>query len=383
MINLAIVAPDGNANTQTFVRAHKRIKANVFFYYNGFIPIILEGYGMIGIDKTILNSMKSILRTLISINPISLYRSKLNVLEYLFAKSLRKNRVNVVLAEFGTTGVACMKVCRYLDIPLVTHFHGYDCSAYEVLEKYSQKYKEMFEYASSIIAVSHVMERKLVTIGADPSKLLYNPYGPNELFYQVRNSTRKIQFFSVGRFVDKKAPYYTIAAFIQVLAKYPNAKLLMGGEGPLYPTCVNLVRMYGLQDHIHFLGVLTPEEVKKNFDESVAFVQHSITAMNGDMEGTPVGILEASASGLPVISTIHAGIPDVIINNVTGLLVEEHDVDGMAKNMIWVLDNPEKAHEMGERGQKHIKEHFSLDKHLQILTKAVTDAAAKCSINEE
>jgi colanic acid/amylovoran biosynthesis glycosyltransferase len=65
------------------------------------------------------------------------------------------------------------------------------------------------------------------------------------------------------------------------------------------------------------------------------------------------------------------------------LLVEEHDVDGMAKNMIWVLDNPEKAHEMGERGQKHIKEHFSLDKHLQILTKAVTDAAAKCSINEE
>lgn len=377
MINLAIAAPDGTANTQTFVRAHKRIKANIFFYYNGTVPVVLEGYGMIGIDKTILHSVKSILKVAISINPISLYRSKLNIVEYLFAKSLKKNKIDVLLAEFGTTGVACLKVCQYLNIPLVTHFHGYDCSASEIVEKYSLQYKEVFEYSSSIIAVSRVMERKLIAMGADSSKLLYNPYGPNELFYQKNNVNRKVQFFSVGRFVDKKAPYYTIAAFMQVLTKYPNAKLLMGGEGPLYPACVNLVRMYGLQDHIQFLGVLTPEEVKRNFDESVAFVQHSITAMNGDMEGTPVGILEASASGLPVISTIHAGIPDVIINNVTGLLVEEHDVDGMAKNMIWILDNPEKAIEMGERGQKNIKEHFSLDKHLEILTRAVTDAATK------
>ena len=79
--------------------------------------------------------------------------------------------------------------------------------------------------------------------------------------------------------------------------------------------------------HVRFPDTII--ELVQHLKSSTAFAQHSITAENGDMEGTPVGIVEASYAGLPVISTFHAGIPDVINNRETGLLVEEHDVEEM------------------------------------------------------
>ena len=92
------------------------------------------------------------------------------------------------------------------------------------------------------------------------------------------------------------------------------------------------------------------------------------------MEGTPVGILEASAAGLPVISTFHAGIPDVIIHEKTGLLCDEHDYAQMAENMLWVLEHPEQATAMGETGRKNIKENFSMEKHIGKLNELIEKA---------
>ena len=80
--------------------------------------------------------------------------------------------------------------------------------------------------------------------------------------------------------------------------------------------------------------------ILKNF---LAFVQHSIIAANGDAEGTPVSILEAGAAGVPVISTKHAGIPDLVLDNITGFLVEEHDVEEMILKMIQLLKEPSSA----------------------------------------
>jgi glycosyltransferase involved in cell wall biosynthesis len=87
-----------------------------------------------------------------------------------------------------------------------------------------------------------------------------------------------------------------------------------------------------------------------------------------------VAILEASAAGLPVISTIHAGIPDVINNGTTGLLSEEHDVDTMANNMIRLLNNPDLAKQLGAAGKEHIKKYFSLERHINELQKVINEA---------
>jgi glycosyltransferase involved in cell wall biosynthesis len=106
-------------------------------------------------------------------------------------------------------------------------------------------------------------------------------------------------------------------------------------------------------------------------------VQHSVTALNGDQEGTPVAIMEASAAGLPVIATLHAGIPDVIIDGTTGFLVPEHDVDAMSEKMLSLLENKTLAKQFGNNGKERIKIHFSLKRYLDVIDDVIVKAINK------
>ena len=109
-------------------------------------------------------------------------------------------------------------------------------------------------------------------------------------------------------------------------------------------------------------------------EESLAFVQHSITAVNGDKEGTPVTVLEASLAGLPVIATQHTGIQDVIIHNETGLLVREHDVSAMSEYMLQLLTDKMLAQKLGHKGKIRIQKSFNITDHLKVLQNVLLDA---------
>lgn len=366
-MNLAIVSPNQNAYSETFIQAHKNIPGtNVKFYFGGGIPKELEGKGSI-MSRKLTERLFFIIRN-------KFFPSGLSCSEEYFMKSLKNEKIQCVLAEYGSTGVRVMPVCKKLKIPLIVHFHGWDASADEVIEKYGNDYKEVFNYASAVMAVSRVMEQKLLNLGCPRDKLVYNTYGPNNLFFDIEPAYSNKLFIGIGRFVDKKAPYYTILAFYKVLSKHPDAKLVLAGDGQLFNTCNNLVRFLKIEDSVSFPGVIKTDQFADYLKNAQTFVQHSVTALNGDMEGTPVAVLEASAAGLPVISTLHAGIPDVILNGETGLLVEEHDVDGMAENMIWVLDNPEESKLMGLKGKHRMKENFSMERHLRVLREVIVDS---------
>ena len=206
--------------------------------------------------------------------------------------------------------------------------------------------------------VSNKMKEVLLNLGCPEDKLVLNTYGPDDSFFSLRPEYKQRHFVAVGRFVPKKAPHLTIQAFKKVVEKFPDAKLVMAGDGNLLEECRTLSAALGLKDNIVFAGVLNKEEIKILFQNSIAFVQHSVVAETGDSEGTPVAILEAQAAALPVISTYHAGIPDVVLNGETGLLVEEHDVEGMSKNMIRILEEEGLAKRLGEAGRKRVKRKF-------------------------
>ena len=371
-MNLAIISPGKNIYSETFIQAHKSIAAdNVFFYYGGTIPSFLENDGVMNLTASSFNK-KSIIKLVLKINLIKWIKSGLSLKEHLFAQSLKKKKIDVVLAEFGPTGVACLNVCKYLKIPLITHFHGYDITS--ALDEYKDRYKVLLKECKYVVGVSTEMVQSLIMLGADPKKVVYTPCGPSPIFYNTNRNLKGISFVSVGRFVDKKAPYYVIMAFKEVVNRYPNAILNMVGTGPLFDTCVNLSKYLGLSSSINFLGVKTPEEIQELHSHSIAYVQHSITAGNGDKEGTPVGIMEASASALPVISTYHAGIKDVVVHRETGLLCDEHDVKGMAENMLWIIENSESALRMGQKGRIFVKDNYSLERHISILSSTVKKA---------
>src|SRR5690606_38450958 len=101
------------------------------------------------------------------------------------------------------------------------------------------------------------------------------------------------------------------------------------------------------------------------------YVQHSITALNGDKEGTPVSILEASIAGIPVISTRHSGIKDVIIEGKTGYLVDEFDINKMAESMSAILDDRDLAMHLGQEGKKFVLHNFSINRHIAAIEKAL------------
>ncbi|MNY29233.1 GDP-mannose-dependent alpha-(1-6)-phosphatidylinositol monomannoside mannosyltransferase [compost metagenome] len=133
----------------------------------------------------------------------------------------------------------------------------------------------------------------------------------------------------------------------------------------------------GIENNVLLPGVLSKEQFSDYIENALAFVQHSVTAINGDQEGTPVAVLEASAAGLPVIATFHAGIPDVIVDGETGLLVSEHDVDAMTQKMILLLSNKELAKQLGKNGKERIKSNFTIEKHLETIDVLINNIISK------
>lgn len=352
-MNIAIFSPAQNTYSETFIQAHKDyLKGTIFYYFGGKGKIRLENRPKLSRIKV------SFLRLL--------GKSSKEINEYFIRKSLKKNKIDVILIEYGTHAYNLLPILKSVDIPTVVHFHGFDAGVKEVIEA-CDNYKEVFKIAKRVIAVSKVMCQMLLELGCPEEKLVYNVYGPNPRFENVTPGFNKLQFLSVGRFTDKKAPYYTILGFKKVVEDFPDVKLLMAGKGELLDVCKNLVRYFNLQDDVKFLGVINQDEYLGLLEESLAYVQHSITTSSGDMEGTPLSILEASCSGLPIISTFHAGIPDVIIDQKTGLLYQEHDVKGMADGMKLLLKNKNLAKEIGQAGKERVKKHFSMDRHINRL----------------
>jgi glycosyltransferase involved in cell wall biosynthesis len=295
-----------------------------------------------------------------------------------YLKIFRKQKIDAVLAEYGETGVQVMHAARAARVPLIVHFHGYDASVTSVLEEHRTNYPRMFSIASAIIAVSRVMQRKLIDLGAPADKVYYNPYGVDcERFGGADPENMPLHFIAVGRFTEKKAPHITLAAFARVVKEFPEAVLRMIGEGPLFESCKELAAQLGIAQSVIFLGGQEHQVIDGEMKNARCFVQHSVVAPSGDCEGTPVSIIEAGATGLPVVSTRHAGIPDVVIEGRTGFLVDEGDEVGMAHYMCQLARHASLAGIMGRAARDHIRVNFSQEDRITTLWKIIEACVSK------
>lgn len=283
-------------------------------------------------------------------------------------KYFSENKIEVVLANYGLSAAHLMPICRDLNIPLLVIFHGHDATDKRLLKEYAVQYKALFAYASSTIVVSQDMRKKIVELGADPARVQVVPCGVDVFKFSPSTTLKEKRYLAVGRFVNKKGPLFTIKAFHEVWKKHPDARLIMvGGYKGLYEACAALTNSLLMDYAVEFPGILKQEEIRLLMGNTCAFVQHSVTAANGDMEGTPVSILEAAASGLPIVSTLHGGIQDAVIHGTTGFLVKEGDVIEMAAYMIKLLEEPELAVSMGQKGRSHMEAHYDQVKQIRKL----------------
>lgn len=295
-----------------------------------------------------------------------------------FGRWLGRSGMDVVMSEYGIVGADIVDACNAHNVPLVVHFHGYDAHSVEVLEEYGARYEHLFKHAQAFIAVSKHMREHLISLGAPPEKTHWNPCGVvTSVFNESKPAEAPPVFVSVGRFVDKKAPHLAILSFRKVWEACPDARLVMIGDGPLLDACTQLVKALGMEQCVELLGSCPHDVVAERMKGARAFVQHSVTTTYGDSEGTPVAVLEAGASGIPVVATAHTGICDVVKDGESGFLVEECDIDGMASHLIRLAEDPALAGEVGSFARKHICENFSMDHSVSRLSKVIEQAAAR------
>jgi glycosyltransferase involved in cell wall biosynthesis len=359
--NLCIIKPNKNSYSETFVQAHiDRLAGHKKVLYGGAFPVYDDK------GKFLIRSPLAILLYLIKKRIFK--KDNIAELNKALAKYLTQQKIDVVLAEYGMVGARVATACKMAGVPLVIHFHGADAHHQPTVTEYKALYQKAFAYATAIVVVSEDMYQTLLNLGAPANKLFLNPYGVNvNLFSPVNVAQSVPNFLAVGRFVGKKAPLITLQAFETVTHAFADARLWMVGEGPLLDAARQKAAELGIAEKVTFTGKQSTPQILELMKKMRCFVQHSVTADDGDMEGTPNTILEASASALPVISTRHAGIKQAVVDGVTGLLTDEYDVAGMAQHMITLAGSPELAAQMGKAGREHILANYNIEKRIAML----------------
>ena len=296
-------------------------------------------------------------------------------------RRLRRNGVSVLLANFGPCAVGLAPVCYQLGIPLVAHFHGYDAHTTQVVEYYRDAYKNLGQQAAAIVVVSSTMRNALEEMGLPSHKMHLARCGVDpDMFTEKTHFPSSPLYFAIGRFTEKKAPYMTVLAFNALLERVPDAKLVLAGDGEYLEVTRNIIEGLGIKHCVELPGKIGHDSVARYMQDATAFVQHSLTPRSGlsagDKEGTPVAVMEAMMTGLPVISTRHAGIGEVIRDGETGFLVEERDVQGMASAMAKVAASTAYAQQVGKAAREEALQHFSAKQYIGKL-KAILDTVSK------
>jgi glycosyltransferase involved in cell wall biosynthesis len=371
-MNLAVAYPAEGRYTETFIRAHvEGLPGEKLLLTDGYVPTKANG-------KLLLSPLARVMHHYREHVPRALRRRIEDVPTRRLAAALNAHATDVALAEYGMVGAGIMEACRRTDVPLIVHFHGADAHKQQALHQYGDAYQRMFAYASAIVVVSNRMCRQLESIGAPAEKLFYVPCSVDLASFTPSDpASAPPRFLGVGRFVDKKAPQLTVLAFREVLRDRPDARLVLAADGPLLEACKVMARSLGIDHAVEFPGVLSHAQVATLMQQSRAFVQHSVTTSDGDSEGTPVAVLEAAASGLPVVSTNHAGISEAVAHGVTGLLVEEGDVEGMARNLLALANDPPLAARMGTAARAHVAARYAHEVSIPRLASIVAWAASR------
>jgi glycosyltransferase involved in cell wall biosynthesis len=213
------------------------------------------------------------------------------------------------------------------------------------------------------IAVSEFIRSRLLRNGfpADRTIVHYNGVDLTAFMPPARECDRP-SILSVGRLVEKKGMEYLIRAFALVAREAPEARLEIAGDGPLRPSLERLAAECGLASRITFHGSLPHRTVAGLMREACIVCQPSVTASDGDAEGLPTVVLEASATARPLVGTLHSGIPEIIEEGKTGFLVAERDVEALADRLRALLGSADLRRRMGEAGRKRVEEKFDLRK---------------------
>ena len=282
-----------------------------------------------------------------------------------YHRHIRQHRMQLLHAHFAGAGCEALKLKHSLGIPLVSSFYGLDASRLTRSRRWRGACRAPFSAAECILTLGNSMAGRVRALGCPAEKLsiLHLGVDTDRIPFSPRRMPNKgepVRLLFCGRLVEKKGIVDLLQAFRYLAPRWESLQLRILGDGPLRPRLESTARRWQLQDRVAFRGSLAYEAVLGEMKKSHLFCLPSTTSRDGDMEGTPTVLMEAQASGLPVVSTHHADIPEVVLDKRSGFLVPEGAPAELADTLDFLLQNPGMWESLAERGRAHIEQHYDI-----------------------
>lgn len=316
-----------------------------------------------------------------ALNPWRHGRRALKLLQFHTAASfLRSGPYDVLHCHFGQLGIIGDRLVQSgaVDAALVTAFRGADMSSHYPRDP--KRFRGLFRNGDLHLPVSAEVERRLIAAGVPRDRVVLHHDGIDLRRFPfvertVPNGLFKLLF--VGRLVEKKGVGYALEAMAKLLRSGCNAKMTIIGDGPLRLPLEALSQELGISEHVVFAGPQPLDVVSQAMQEAHAFLAPSVTAANGDQEGIPTVLKEAMAVGLPVVSTWHSGIPELVDHGVTGYLAPERDSETLTRHLATLLDQSENWAEMARAGREKVEAEFDTERLNDALIERYNEAVAR------
>lgn len=256
-------------------------------------------------------------------------------------------QINKLINEFKPDLIHCqfgIEALKFIDnignnsIPLVIQFRGYDASSMLMKKSYVKRLRVVLDrdnYYSIFVSNSLRDNLKKHNINVQRSMVLYSGIDISRFVREKEKKKSVFIFLQVSSLDERKGHEYTLEAFAKFISsqKSKNYKLIFTGDGVRKSTLLALANNLNIRGFVDFVGFVTHGEAKKLMQNADVFVHHSVTPRSKDQEGIPNAIMEAMTMELPIISTYHSGIPELVTDGVNGYLVEEKDIDTYAQRM--------------------------------------------------
>src|ERR1700751_1030925 len=299
--------------------------------------------------------------------PPIVYRGEYQTLDSL----LERHGADLMHIYFGHTGVHLLPFIEQWDKPCVVSFHGADVAQKPEIRDYPGKLRRLFNAVPLVFARSQSLVDRLIHLGCPPEKLRINRTGIplNEFPFVEREPPPdgKWRVVQACRLIPKKGVATSLRAFAIFKKDNPGAEFVIAGKGPLQSELEMLAGGLGILRDVHFVGFLPQPKLLELYASSHLFLHPSEISPNQDQEGVPNSVLEAMATGLPVVATRHGGIPEAVDHGRTGFLVAEEDHVGLANAMQLMTRSPDFLMERGARAHSTVVERFEQDAKIEQL----------------
>ncbi len=302
------------------------------------------------------------------------YRGELQVV----IKALERRPADLMHVYFGHTGVHLLPFIKEWNRPTVVSFHGMDIQPRPQQPGYDEMMRELLRVLPLVLARSRSLFDALEAWGCPRGKLRLNRTGiPLDAFpYSERAipENGRWQFVQACRLIAKKGLKTAMQAFASFHSFNPETRFVIAGDGPMKEPLAELARQLGIQNAVELRGFLDQQALAKLFAESHVFMHPSEMTSDKNQEGVPNSMLEAMATGLPVLATDHGGIPEAVSHGISGLLVPERDHEALMQAMFRCIEHPEQLAEMGRAAAESVREEFSQEKAIEHLEEIYDEA---------